>query len=103
MTLLLIGSIVLTVFGTLAYLGVIKRWSPVDRGLDEYLGFSALYGGLSLASFAIAAAFDDSLLTDVFFGVGAALILFTILSIFYLPNFLLPAWWKAQHRRPKRK
>lgn len=103
MILLVLGSAALTLFGVLAYLGVIRRWSPVDRGLDEYLGFSALYAGLTLGCFALSGATKHLAAGDVFLWAGCVLIVVTLLSIFYLPKFLLPKWWKDAHLRSRGK
>lgn len=95
-----LAAVALLTFGTLAYLGVIQRWSPVDRGFDEYLGFAALYFGLSFSCFVVSRLVpDESTTREVLMWVGIALLLFSIVTMFHCPKFLLPKWWKDKYLR----
>lgn len=93
-------AVALLIFGTLAYLGVIRRWSPVDRGFDEYLGFAALYFGLSFSCLVASTLVpDESAVREVFIWTGLALLLFSIVIMFHCPRILLPKWWKDKYLR----
>ena len=95
---LVLGAIALILFGALAYLGVIRRWTPTMRGFGRYLGFACLYWGVSLALFAGAAAVDRaSTAHTVLLWAGIAFLFFGILTFLYFPRFLLPRWWKDEH------
>lgn len=98
MTGLLIGSIVLTVFGVLTHLGVIRTWLPTMNGFGKHLGFTVLYWGVCLGLFFGASVVDrDTTIHEVLVWGGIAFLFLGILSFLYYPRFLLPRWWIEEH------
>ncbi|SEM93752.1 hypothetical protein E3O25_09530 [Cryobacterium sp. TMT1-3] len=94
-----IGLVALTL-GTLAYRRIWSNWiRPVTPGHYGYsVGFGFIFMGfaaiiLSATDSALAA--DSRALTLVLFTIGFLSMLTFAMSLFWLPRFLLPGWFKT--------
>ncbi|MDQ1136732.1 hypothetical protein QE410_001531 [Microbacterium sp. SORGH_AS 1204] len=93
----IVGSVVFLLLGALAYSGRWKGWIRVRRGYGSTMGFAWLWLGLAFAVCTVA------LLTEpysrpAFFVLCAAaafLLVVSLVAMFWLPRFLLPAWFRV--------
>lgn len=101
MILPVLGSLAFLIGGVLAYTGRWQRWAVTTRLGAYAVGFSLLYFGLA----GVCAAIFFALRGTPFLPVGVAFLivcvpaaLVAVLSIFWLPRFLLPRWFKDYRR-----
>ncbi|MBM3717332.1 MAG: hypothetical protein FJW64_16710 [Actinobacteria bacterium] len=97
MTAGLIVGIAFLALGVVAYSGVWKGWIRVRRGYGSTIGFAWLWLGLSFttASVATSMAAASRPLLLVLLAVAAVLLVVAIVGFFWLPPFLLPAWYRV--------
>lgn len=92
----LFGAAAFVVLGLLAYTGVWRRWMVSARGYGTYMGFSIFYIGIALITGALAVSVAPANRTLFIFlsAVAAVIMLVAIVGFWWLPNFLLPRWFR---------
>lgn len=93
----MIGGLVFLVLGVLAYSGGWKGWISVRRGFGSTMGFAWLWLGLAFTAGTAALLVQPSSRPAFFFlcAVAALLLVVSIIAMFWLPRFLLPAWFRT--------
>lgn len=97
MTAGLIVGLAFLAMGVLAYTGTWKGWIRVRRGYGSTIGFAWLWLGLSFTTASVALLFASASrpLFTVLLAVAAVLLVVAIVGFFWLPRFLLPAWYRV--------
>ncbi|MDI9890380.1 hypothetical protein [Microbacterium sp. IEGM 1404] len=97
MTAGLLGGILFLAGGIVAYTGTWKGWIRVRRGFGATIGFAWLWIGLALLVGAAALLVESASRPAFFVLIGVAAVLLSVgaVGLFWLPRFLLPAWFRV--------
>ncbi|WZH36420.1 MAG: hypothetical protein PIR02_16910 [Microbacterium enclense] len=92
----LVGVLFL-VLGVIAYTGIWKGWIRVRRGFGSTIGFAWLWLGAAFTTAAVAVLVQAYSRAAFFalLGVAAVLLIIAVVGAFWLPRFLLPAWYRT--------
>lgn len=93
----LLSGLFFGALGILAYTGVWKGWIRVVRGFGSTIGFACLWVGLAFLAGVLASAVDgtSAVASTILFVVAAILLGITVVGLFWLPQFLLPRWYRV--------
>ena len=93
----ILGSVVFLLLGALAYSGRWKGWISVRRGYGSTMGFAWLWLGLAFAAATVGLLAQpySRLAFLVLCVVAAVLLVVSVVAMFWLPRFLLPAWFRV--------
>ena len=95
-----IGAIAMAIGGVLAYRGVWRSWA--FRPLGFGLGFMLLYIAVAYWAIRVAGpllAGGVKLLAAVFLFIGIGSMILAMVSMIWLPKFLLPTWFRTVRGR----
>ena len=93
-------ALAMAIGGILAYRGIWRSWA--FRPLGYGIGFMPLYVAVAYAAIRVAEpalAGDVKWLAAVFLCIGIASMILAVISLVWLPRFLMPTWFRTARGR----